>query len=130
MNRFSPFRQLKHPGRISAILFSLASLVSHAAFAQEGVTGLWKSIDDKTGKPKALIRITESNGELTGKIEKLFREPDLEQNPKCDKCEGATKGQPLIGLTILTGLKKTVMNTVAEKFLTRKTANSTAVNSV
>jgi uncharacterized protein (DUF2147 family) len=53
-----------------------------------------------------LVRITENNGELQGRIEKLFRAPEQDQNPKCRKCEGANKDQPLIGMTILWGLKK------------------------
>ena len=88
-----------------ALLFSLTA--SAFAHAEESPVGLWKNIDDKTGKPKALIRITETNGELQGKIEKLFLEPDAtDKNPKCDKCEGSNKGQPIIGMTILYGLKK------------------------
>lgn len=76
------------------------------AFAQESPSGLWKSIDDKTGKPKALIRIAETGGELSGKIEKLFLEAHEEKDPKCDKCEGVNKNQPILGMTILFGLKK------------------------
>lgn len=68
--------------------------------------GLWKNIDDATGKPRALIRITESNGTLQGKIEKVFPAPNESQNPKCEKCEGASKDAPIIGLLILSGLKK------------------------
>ena len=80
---------------------------SGTVFAQEmSPVGLWKNIDDETGKPKALIRITENNGELSGKIEKLYRAPEEEQNPKCDKCEGARKDQPIIGMTILWGMKQ------------------------
>jgi uncharacterized protein (DUF2147 family) len=82
------------------------SLASMAAWADGSPVGLWKTVDDQSGKPKALIRISESNGELTGKIEKLFRTPDQDQNPTCDKCDGARKDQPVIGMTILTGLKK------------------------
>ena len=40
----------------------------------------------KTGKEKSLVRITEVNGEFRGTIEKLFREPNEDQNPNCDKC--------------------------------------------
>ena len=83
-----------------------AVLTSLAAWAQEACpVGLWKNIDDKTGKPKALIRITEGDGELKGTIEKLFREAGEEQNPICKKCEGALKDQPIIGMTILSGMK-------------------------
>ncbi len=84
-----------------------AALTVGPVFAQEASPiGLWKNIDDETGKPKALIRISESNGEFSGKIEKLFRAPNEEQNPKCDKCEGARKDQPIIGMTMLWGMKQ------------------------
>lgn len=92
--------------RLMLIAAATTMLASFSAIAQNAApTGLWKSIDDKTGKPKALIRITETNGELKGTIEKLFRAPDEEQNPKCEKCDGALKDQPLIGMTILSGMK-------------------------
>lgn len=68
--------------------------------------GLWKNVDDASGKPRALIRITESNGTLQGKIEKVFLGPGEDPNPKCEKCEGANKNAPVIGLVILRGLTK------------------------
>ena len=90
------------------LAFILTAVVAIApAFADDSSpVGLWKNIDDVTGKPKALIRITENNGALSGQIEKLFREPSEDQNPKCDKCDDARKNQPIIGMTILSGLKK------------------------
>ncbi|MBV7537919.1 DUF2147 domain-containing protein [Duganella sp. sic0402] len=93
---------MKYLAFIAAAAMSIAP-----AFADNtSPTGLWKNIDDETGKPKALIRITETNGVLEGKIEQLFRAPGEDQNPKCDKCEGARKDQPIIGMTILSNLKK------------------------
>ena len=90
---------------ITALLsLSLAPLAP--AFAADTPVGLWKNIDDETGKPKALIRITENDGAFQGQIEKLYREPNEDQNPKCDKCEGARKDQPIVGMVILSGLKK------------------------
>jgi uncharacterized protein (DUF2147 family) len=84
-----------------------AVLALPSAWAQNNSPiGLWKTIDDGTGKPKSLVRITENNGVLSGKIEKLFREPSEDQSPKCDKCEGANKDQPVLGMTIINGLKK------------------------
>jgi uncharacterized protein (DUF2147 family) len=101
-------KYFKHIVNVSLMLAigAAGSLVSMAAWADGSPVGLWKTVDDQSGKPKALIRISESNGELTGKIEKLFRTPDQDQNPTCDKCDGARKDQPVIGMTILTGLKK------------------------
>ncbi len=88
-----------------AVLAAAMSLSS--AWADDtSPVGLWKNVDDVTGKPKAMIRITEEHGTLVGRIEKLFRAADMDQNPKCDKCEGANKDQPVIGMVFMSGLKK------------------------
>lgn len=86
---------------------ALLAVALSPAFANDvSPVGLWQNIDDETGKPKALIRITENNGVLQGQIEKLFRAPNEDQNPKCDKCSDARKDKPVVGMVILTGLKK------------------------
>jgi uncharacterized protein (DUF2147 family) len=77
-----------------------------SAQASESPVGLWRTIDDKTGKEKSLVRIVETNGELRASIEKLFREPHEEPNPNCDKCPGDRKNKPVLGMMIMTGLKK------------------------
>jgi len=84
---------------------ALALTVPFAGAQEKSAVGLWKTIDDHSGKPKALVRISEANGEYSGKIEKLFRGPDEDQNPKCDKCPDARRDQPIIGMTILSGMK-------------------------
>ena len=92
--------------KISALAFTAALLTSFYASAQETPVGVWKTIDDQSGKPKSLVRITEEKGELRGRIEKLFREAGEDQNPKCDKCEGILKDHPILGMTILVGMKR------------------------
>lgn len=69
-------------------------------------TGLWKNMDDVSGKPRALIRITESGGMLLGRIEKVFPGPQEDPNPRCTKCEGTNKDAPVVGLEILSGLSR------------------------
>ena len=93
---------------ITASIMVAALAIAGSATARDGnytPVGTWKTIDDASGKPKSLVVITESNGVLQGKIDKLFRGPNEDQNPKCDKCTGANKDQPIIGLVILSGLK-------------------------
>jgi uncharacterized protein (DUF2147 family) len=89
-------------GALSAVL--MAALPVWAGEASP--TGLWKNVDDVSGKPRALIRITESNGTLQGRIEKVFPAPNEDPNPKCEKCEGTNKNAPVVGLVILSGLSK------------------------
>ena len=89
---------------ISAFVLLLGALLT--AQASESPVGLWRTIDDKTGKEKSLVRIVEANGELRATIEKLFREPHEEPNPNCDKCPGERKNKPVLGMMIMNGLKK------------------------
>lgn len=92
--------------RLSACFGSLCGLLllatAHAADPHSPV-GKWKTIDDKTGKPKSIVQVTESNGVLTGKIVELL-EGATEKT--CGKCEGDLKDKPLIGMKILWDLKK------------------------
>ena len=80
------------------------SLVTQAAPLDSPV-GLWKMIDDRTGTPRALIRVTETNGEFQGTIEKSLR-PGEDENTVCEKCEGPRHDQRLLGMAIVTGMKK------------------------
>jgi uncharacterized protein (DUF2147 family) len=69
------------------------------------VLGTWKTIDDETGKPKSLVEIYEQNGKVYGKVIKLFREPNEEQNPICDKCDDYRKNQPVMGMIIISDMQ-------------------------
>ena len=91
--------------RSMAFLALLLGAIS-TAHASDSPVGLWRTIDDKTGKEKSLVRIVEANGELRATIEKLFREPNEEATPNCDKCPGERKNKPVVGMMIMTGLKK------------------------
>ena len=99
-------------GFCRSIIMVLAILIllimpRFATFASElSPVGLWKTIDDNTGKPRGLVRIIEVNGEYQGKVEKIFSKPGEEPDPKCEKCDGARHNQPVIGMTILWGLTK------------------------
>lgn len=86
---------------IFAILFTCL-----LSFGQTSPVGRWKTIDDETKEAKSIIEIFEKDGLLHGKIEKLFRKPNEDQNPKCDKCSGAQKDQLIIGMQILNSLRK------------------------
>jgi uncharacterized protein (DUF2147 family) len=68
--------------------------------------GVWRTIDDKSKKERSVIRITESGGEFRGVVEKLFDEPGEDPAHLCKDCKGERKDKPIIGMTILWGLKK------------------------
>lgn len=86
---------------------SIAIVLGALAFpvlAQMTPVGLWRSIDDKTGQPKAEIRISaDAGGVLTGVVEKSLK-PSAE--PNCDLCADDRKGKPKLGMEIIRGAKK------------------------
>jgi uncharacterized protein (DUF2147 family) len=84
-------------------LCGLLLLTTAYAADSSSPVGKWKTIDDKSGKPKSIVQITESNGVLTGKIVELL-EGAAEKT--CSKCEGDLKDKPLVGMRILWDLKK------------------------
>lgn len=80
---------------------------SMSAFADPmSPVGTWNTIDDETSQPKSLVRITEKDGVISGTVEKIV--DPAKQDSKCDDCavDDPRKGKPVIGMTILTGLKK------------------------
>jgi len=80
-------------------------MAAMSASAADGAAGRWKTIDDKTGKVKSIVEITQAaNGTLTGKVVEILQS-DRGPNPVCDKCDGANKNKPVKGMTILWNLK-------------------------
>lgn len=86
------------------IIAGALALAGMAAWAQNTPVGLWKTIDDDGKTEKSLVRITESGGVLSGKIEKIF--DASKQDSKCDKCTDERKDQPVLGMVILRNLKQ------------------------
>jgi uncharacterized protein (DUF2147 family) len=86
----------------AALVLSLATAV---ASAQMTPVGLWKTIDDDGKTEKSLVRIVDSGGSLSGRIEKLL-DPKDNPNDVCDKCTDDRKDKPVLGLTILRHLKQ------------------------
>ena len=72
------------------------------AMAQATPAGLWKTIDDDTKAEKSLVRITDSGGVYTGKVEKILTD---KADAKCTECTDARKDQPVQGMVILRDIK-------------------------
>lgn len=91
--------------RLCIALF-VAGLSMHALADPMSPVGAWSTIDDETKKPKSVVRITETDGVISGTVEKIV--DPAKQDSKCDACanDDPRKGKPVIGMTILSGLKK------------------------
>ncbi|MBC7939665.1 MAG: DUF2147 domain-containing protein [Chitinophagaceae bacterium] len=88
---------------IAALVLAAVPAIALAQAATP--VGLWKTIDDKTQTERALVRITETGGVLSGKLEKLLA-ADAKPDALCDKCSDDRKDKPMQGLEIMRGVKK------------------------
>ena len=84
-----------------SVLIPLLLLSSISLKAQNEILGNWKTIDENTGKARAVVEISQRGDNYVGKIIKTFPEPGEEIDPICDKCPGEDKDQKIIGLEII-----------------------------
>jgi uncharacterized protein (DUF2147 family) len=89
------------------LILSLLALAgtSHATTP----VGRWHTIDDKTGEIKSLVTIEDRDGVLSGKVTQLLRK-GADPAVRCDKCSDDRKGQPVVGLEIIRGVRKSAGN--------------------
>jgi uncharacterized protein (DUF2147 family) len=78
--------------------------IARAATGEPSPVGFWRAVDDRTNKPRGIIRIYEENGIFSGRIEMSFNPEEL--TARCDKCSGERKNAPVIGLVIMRGITK------------------------
>lgn len=86
-----------------SILFGLFFMLTSLMYAQSPI-GTWKTIDDETKQAKSYVQIFEKDGKLYGKVTKILTKG--KEDAKCTDCSGALKNKPILGMQILSGLKK------------------------
>lgn len=90
---------------VSAVVLATLSWGVHAE-PSASPEGLWKTVDDHTGAPRALVRIYRQGEAYFGRIEaNLVPE---EADARCNACEDERKDQPVAGMVILRNLKADV----------------------
>jgi uncharacterized protein (DUF2147 family) len=90
----------------AAIAFILLFTISMPAWSAE-LTGLWEEYNDDTGNVDALIRIKKlPDNTYEGTIEKILHSADDNPALICKPCQGSLRNQPLLGLRILSGMKR------------------------
>ena len=93
------------PKRNLLVACVLAS-AAFSTFAQAtSPAGVWKTIDDSTKKEKSLVRIVETNGVYTGKVDK-FLDPETPKDAVCKDCSDERKDKPILGMTIIRNMKQ------------------------
>ena len=84
-----------------------AAFLAPSLRAQNVLIGKYKTIADEgpdKGKAKSHLEIFEQNGAYFARIAKLLLEP---QDKVCEKCKGEKKGKPLVGMVLMSDMKKT-----------------------
>lgn len=83
-----------------------AALLPTLVAAQITPVGLWKNVDDETGRALAEIRIhANDKGDLVGVVERsLYSPPGEDLN--CSLCEDDRKGKPKLGMEIIRGARQ------------------------
>ena len=93
--------------QLLAITLLMLPYAAHAA----DLSGVWQTTDDKTGKPRSLVRIVETAGEYSAIVEKGLLASDT-GDAICDKCTDERKGQKIIGMTIAKHLKQSANSNI------------------
>jgi len=81
----------------------IAACALAAGAANASPVGLWKTIDDETGKARSLVRIGINDGVLTGVVEEIL-DPG-KRDAVCEACEGELKGKPIVGMSIIRDMR-------------------------
>ena len=94
-----------HGNRRIFVAFVVIALVGARAGGPGSprLAGLWRTEDDKTHKPRGLVRIYDNHGAFYGRIVACF--DPKEAKAVCAKCPGEQRGKPIIGLVILTDMR-------------------------
>ena len=90
--------------RLPVATLLLAPLLALAQADGSSPVGLWRTIDDTTGKPRALVRVFEQDGRIFGRIERGV-DPNEAPDQVCDLCTDERRGQPKLGLVIIRNMQ-------------------------
>jgi uncharacterized protein (DUF2147 family) len=83
----------------------LAGTAFAAAAQTASPAGAWKTIDDATKKEKSVVRIVDTGGVYSGRIEKLL-ESTMSPDAVCKECTDERKDKPVVGLLIVRNMKQ------------------------
>lgn len=87
--------------KIIYILILISTTISVNA---QTIFGIWESKNPNTNKVDSYVEIYQKDGIAYAKIIEVTDKN--EQNARCSLCEGPRKNRPILGMNILTGLKK------------------------
>ena len=90
--------------RLLAVL-ALCALSASLAQAQLTPLGLWKTFHEEGRVARSLVRISEVQGVLSGRVEKLL-DPALKPDEVCSLCKDELRDKPVVGMTVVRGVRQ------------------------
>ena len=85
--------------------YFMTFLCLETGFAQAqiapNITGYWKTIDDRTHQPKAILEIYSENNLFYGKVVGGYPVNGVTPHATCPKCPAPFTNQPVTGMRIL-----------------------------
>ena len=91
----------------AAILVAGMSLTGQVMAAPDSITGYWRTIDDRTGFAKGIVRIDRAtDGTYSATVVKAIPRPGYTPKEFCINCPAPYTGKRIVGITHLTGLKQ------------------------
>lgn len=91
--------------RLVLVLIGFIPIVVNASTNVVPIEGYYQTIDDKTGRPKAKLKLVMNHGALEGQIVEVNWQPG--DHKRCVHCQGKLQNQPIVGMKILWGLHQT-----------------------
>ncbi len=98
------FALTRFASRLLTVL-ALCALCASLAQAQLTPLGLWKTFHAESPVPRSLVRVTETNGVVSARIEKLL-DPSLKPDVVCARCKDELRDKPIIGMTVVRGVRQ------------------------
>ncbi|MBA6155460.1 DUF2147 domain-containing protein [Tenacibaculum sp. S7007] len=86
------------------IFYTLLLIIISTSINAQTIFGKWENRDEETNKVDSVIEVYQKEGKAYAKIIEITDKN--RQDALCDKCSGKRKNNPILGMNILTGLKK------------------------
>lgn len=99
----TPNYYFKNTVKMKNTVLILLLIISSSISAQT-IFGKWENRDEETNKVDSVIEVYEKEGKAFAKIIEITN--DQRKNALCTACNGKLKDEPILGMNILTGLKK------------------------
>lgn len=104
-----------------ASFFFIQTARAQTSIGGKSCEGVWRTIDDESGKVRSHVRIWEAGGKYYGKIEKLLNQTAEEgEDPICTVCPGDRKNKKVIEMVIVQGMVKETSRYAQGKILDPK----------